>query len=237
MFLLRTMSKSSLSPATAREVSLLNSRLTSIESEIRTFAEKKYCEINEIKERINLLSSPSNGSKRTSSSDTETNCKKLKTDPENFSVKDGFTQVYTDGACPNNGRGAAKAGIGVWWGEGHVLNVSRRVVGDKQTNNVAEIQAAAMAVSQAKIEGIKKLEINTDSKFVIDCITKWVANWKRKGWTTAQGEPVINKEDLVKLDSLVGSGSVEVKWTHVKGHSDNYGNNQADKLAVAGANM
>ena len=58
MFLLRTMSKSSLSPATARELSLLNSRLTSIETEIRTFAEKKYCEINEIKERINLLSSP-----------------------------------------------------------------------------------------------------------------------------------------------------------------------------------
>merc|ERR1712150_337223 len=100
------------------------------------------------------------------------------------------------------------------------------------------IQAATMAVSQARSEGVKKLEVNTDSQFVINCITKWVANWKKNGWKTAAGKPVINKEDLIELDKAVDTvGWGNVKWTYVKGHSDNYGNNQADKLAVAGANM
>ena len=44
---------------------------------------------------------------------------------------DGFTEVYTDGACPNNGKSEARAGVGVWWGDGHGLNYSRRVTGDK----------------------------------------------------------------------------------------------------------
>ena len=147
-------------------------------------------------------------------------------------------QVYTDGACPKNGQGAAKAGIGVWWGEDHRLNLARRVAGDKQTNNVAEIQAAAMALTQAHSAGRQKVEVRTDSQFVINCITKWVTNWKKNGWQTAAGKPVINKEDLIELDKAVGSlGRLNVKWTHVKGHADNYGNNQADKLAVSGANM
>ena len=147
-------------------------------------------------------------------------------------------QVYTDGACPNNGRGAAKAGIGVWWGEDHRLNLARRVAGDKQTNNVAEIQAAAMALTQAHSAGRQKVEVKTDSQFVINCITKWVANWKKNGWKTAAGKPVINKEDLIELDRAVDTvGRGNVKWTYVKAHAGNYGNNQADKLAVAGANM
>lgn len=43
---------------------------------------------------------------------------------------DGFTEVYTDGACPNNGRGGARAGVGVYWGDHHPLNYSSRVEGD-----------------------------------------------------------------------------------------------------------
>ena len=147
------------------------------------------------------------------------------------------SQVYTDGACPSNGHGAAKAGIGVWWADGHSWNLSRRVTGDKHTNNVAEIQAASMAVSLAMDNGVQRLQVNTDSQFVINCITKWVANWKKNGWKTAAGKPVVNKEDLVELDRLVASGKVDIKWAYVKGHSDNYGNNQADKLAVAGSKM
>ena len=110
------------------------------------------------------------------------------------------SQVYTDGACPSNGHGAAKAGIGVWWADGHSWNLSRRVTGDKHTNNVAEIQAASMAVSLAMDNGVQRLQVNTDSQFVINCITKWVANWKKNGWKTAAGKPVVNKEDLVELD-------------------------------------
>ena len=77
---------------------------------------------------------------------------------------DGWVQVYTDGACPDNGKEAARAGVGVWWGPGHRLNMSRRVYGPRETNNVAEIQAICLAITQAVHANIRKLQINTDSR-------------------------------------------------------------------------
>ena len=113
------------------------------------------------------------------------------------------SQVYTDGACPSNGHGAAKAGIGVWWADGHSWNLSRRVTGDKQTNNVAEIQAASMAVSLAMDNGVQRLQVNTDSQFVINSVTQWMKGWKQKGWVTASGQEVKNKDDFQVLDRLI----------------------------------
>lgn len=86
---------------------------------------------------------------------------------------DGFVQVYTDGACSSNGQYGAKAGKGVYWGEGHRLNVSEPVSG-RATNNTGEIQAATKAIRQAIDNGVDKLTINTDSKFLIDSATKWM---------------------------------------------------------------
>ena len=64
--------------------------------------------------------------------------KKLKTEDGNNSLNlryDGdWAMVFTDGACPNNGKAGARAGIGVWWNYGHKLNVSERIKGEKQTN-------------------------------------------------------------------------------------------------------
>lgn len=157
---------------------------------------------------------------------------------QNCQVNDeGFTEVYTDGACPNNGKGSAKAGVGVWWGHGNKLNVGRPVVRDKQTNNAAEIQAASVAIATAVDNGIAKLLINTDSQFLINCATQWMQKWKQNGWKTATGQEVKNKDDLVELDKLLKQGTITIKWTHVKGHSDDKGNIAADKLAVKGANL
>ncbi|KAJ1150082.1 hypothetical protein NDU88_002880 [Pleurodeles waltl] len=75
--------------------------------------------------------------------------------------------VYTDGCCASNGRSGARAGIGVYWGENHPLNVSERLSG-RQTNQRAEIQAACTAVAQARSQNIKKLDVCTDSKFTIN---------------------------------------------------------------------
>ena len=235
--LFKMMSSSSLSAASSREVALLTSQLNNIRAEIRQFMEEKNRQIDDIQHRIKSLQP---AVKRSAPADSEANTKRIKTEGDtlHFTVNDGFTEVYTDGACPDNGRGAARAGIGVWWGDKHGLNLARRVAGDKQTNNVAEIQAATMALTQALTAGQQKVEVKTDSQFVINCITKWVANWKRNGWKTSAGKPVVNKEDLIELDRAVDSlGRGNVKWTYVKGHADNYGNNQADKLAVAGAKM
>merc|ERR1719319_809961 len=150
---------------------------------------------------------------------------------------EGFTEVHTDGACPNNGKGSAKAGIGVWWGHHHKLNVGRPVVRAKQTNNAAEIQAASVAIATAVDNGIDKLLINTDSQFLINCVTQWMEGWKKNGWMTKSKQPVKNREDLEELDQAINSGRIQVKWNHVKGHSGIEGNEEADKLAVKGAQM
>lgn len=144
---------------------------------------------------------------------------------------DGYVNVYTDGACSSNGRKNAKAGIGVWFGDNHSLNLSQPVIG-RATNNMAEIQAVMKAAEQAKKAGIKKLKINTDSKFLISCITQWMPKWKKNGWQTASKQPVINKTELIEMEKALQS--LDVAWNHVNGHVGIYGNEMADKLAREG---
>ena len=68
--------------------------------------------------------------------------------------------------CLDNGKEAARAGVGVWWGPGHRLNKSQRVSGPRETNNVAEIQAICLAITQAvEAKVITRLQINTDSRY------------------------------------------------------------------------
>ena len=150
--------------------------------------------------------------------------------------------VFTDGACPNNGKGGARAGLGVWWNHGHKLNVSARVRGEKQTNNVGEIQAIVKAIEKAiEMKTIKKLQINTDSEFTINSVNKWMPGWKKKGWRKADGKEVANKDDFIILDKVIQSAKVDnnidIKWQHVRGHAGIEGNEEADKLAVVGALM
>ncbi|KAG8512332.1 Ribonuclease H1, partial [Galemys pyrenaicus] len=140
--------------------------------------------------------------------------------------------VYTDGCCSSNGRRRARAGIGVYWGPGHPLNVGVRLPG-RQTNQRAEIHAACKALEQAKAQNIRKLVLYTDSMFTINGITNWVQGWKKNGWKTSSGKDVINKEDFVQLESL--TQGMDIQWMHVPGHSGFRGNEEADRLAREGA--
>ncbi|GAB1866766.1 Ribonuclease H1 [Camponotus japonicus] len=145
--------------------------------------------------------------------------------------EDDYVNVFTDGACSSNGYKNARAGIGVWFRDNHPLNVSQPVVG-RPTNNMAEIQAVTVAARQAKKAGIKKLKINTDSKFLISCITQWMPGWKKRGWKTIENKPVINKKELLEMEKELES--LTVAWNHVNGHIGIYGNEMADKLAREG---
>ncbi|XP_071999614.1 ribonuclease H1-like isoform X2 [Engystomops pustulosus] len=142
------------------------------------------------------------------------------------------TMVYTDGCCSRNGRYGARAGIGVFWGPDHHLNVSERIYG-RQTNQRAEIEAASRAVEQAAENNISRLNVCTDSEFTIKGMTEWIPRWKENGWITLYGEEVVNKEEFARLDQLCKE--VDVTWTHVPGHQGNPGNEMADWLARNGA--
>uniref|UniRef100_H3CZE8 Ribonuclease H1 n=1 Tax=Tetraodon nigroviridis TaxID=99883 RepID=H3CZE8_TETNG len=151
---------------------------------------------------------------------------------------DGFTYmgdavvVYTDGCCSANGKVGARAGIGVYWGLNHPLNVAERLPG-RQTNQRAEIQAACRALELAKEQNIKKLVLYTDSKFTINGVTCWVKNWKLNNWRLKSGGSVTNKEDFEKLERL--NAGLDVVWMHVPGHAGYHGNEQADRLSREGA--
>lgn len=143
--------------------------------------------------------------------------------------------VYTDGACSNNGRNGASAGAGVWWGEGHPDNTSAPVYG-RQTNNNAEIQAAEIAVRQAGERGYDSVTVHTDSEFTVKCQEQWVPKWESNGWRTSNGEPVKNREELQSLNQAVRESGMDVQFQYTPGHSGIRGNEEADRLARRGAN-
>lgn len=152
--------------------------------------------------------------------------------PDGFTYMGDAVVVYTDGCCSANGRKGARAGIGVYWGCNHPLNVAERLHG-KQTNQRAEIQAACRALQQARQKKIQKLIIYTDSMFTINGVTKWVKNWKLNNWQLKSGGPVVNKDDFDLLDRL--NQQLEVVWMHIPGHAGYSGNEQADRLSREGA--
>lgn len=150
-----------------------------------------------------------------------------------FEIENDFVVVFTDGACENNGKANARAGIGVWFGKNHPLNISKPVEG-RPTNNTAEIQACIHAINTAHTNGVRKLKIKTDSEFVINSITKWIFKWRTNNWKVASGGDVKNKEDFVMLDNSIKLME-KVIWEHVDAHKGIEGNEGADTLAKAGA--
>ena len=90
-----------------------------------------------------------------------------------------FVDVYVDSACRNNGQQNPQRGFGVYWGEYYHLNTSEYLIGDKQTNNRAELTAAIIALEQAKQIQIQNMHISTDIRYVKEGITKWINRGKQ----------------------------------------------------------
>lgn len=144
-------------------------------------------------------------------------------------------RVYTDGACSNNGGPGARAGIGVFFGEGDPRNYSGRIEG-KQTNNTAEL-GALLYVSQilgSEIAAGRQVEIYSDSQYALRCCTTYGAKLKAKGWRKGK-KPVANLE-LVKRAYNAYEGLVNVAFHYVPAHTGrddphSVGNDGADRLA------
>ncbi|KAL2143062.1 hypothetical protein VTI28DRAFT_402 [Corynascus sepedonium] len=161
--------------------------------------------------------------------------KKPRTSTMPRSVRNGVLVIYTDGSSLGNGRLGAAAGVGVYFGPGDPRNISERLKGETQTNQRAELTAILRALETVDLT--QDVEIRTDSKYSIQCVTEWYINWERNGWMTRTG-PVKN-QDLVqkvreKLEEREAKGG-RTQFIWVKGHDTDQGNIAADRLAVEGA--
>jgi len=134
--------------------------------------------------------------------------------------------IFTDGACSGN------PGPGGWGAVLRSGDHEKELCGSERdtTNNRMELTAAIEAL-EALTEPCQ-VTLTTDSTYVRDGITRWLANWKQNGWRTAAKKPVKNQELWQKLDRQASRHDVTWKW--VKGHSGHPENERADMLANQG---
>ena len=134
--------------------------------------------------------------------------------------------IYTDGACSGN---PGPGGWGVvmrWQGKEKELYGFDPVT----TNNRMELMAAIQALEA--LQRPTTVSLHTDSKYLLDGITKWVQGWQRNGWKTAAKKPVKNDDLWRRLTEAIRPHDVD--WVWVKGHAGDPGNERADALARRG---
>ncbi len=101
------------------------------------------------------------------------------------------------------------------------------------TNNRMELSGAIGALDFLATNPAR-VTIHTDSTYVIKGITQWVWNWQRRGWKTATGGEVLNRDLWEQLAGLVSArGRTRITWEWVKGHAGTAGNERVDEIAVA----
>ncbi len=133
--------------------------------------------------------------------------------------------LYTDGACSGNPGAGGWACILVYKEQEKELSGGAA----DTTNNRMEMTAV--------IEGLKVLkercdvQLYTDSKYVLEGATKWLAGWQAKGWKKADKKPVLNVDLWQELSALLQTQNIT--WNWVKGHAGNPYNERVDALAVA----
>ena len=132
-------------------------------------------------------------------------------------------EIFTDGSCRGN------PGPGGWAALLRTQGVSKLLSGAEPntTNNRMEITAAIMG-----LEALKRpcrVRMVTDSQYLMKGITEWMANWKKRGWKTAQKTPVKNADLWRRLSAAVERHQVE--WTWVRGHNNHEENELVDDAA------
>ncbi len=131
--------------------------------------------------------------------------------------------IHTDGACRGN------PGPGGWGALLQSGGHERRLSGGERatTNNRMELMAAIAA-----LEALKRpcsVDLYTDSQYVKNGLTEWLARWKSNGWRTADRRPVKNEDLWRRLDAAAARH--KVRWHWLRGHRGHPGNEEADRLA------
>ena len=136
-------------------------------------------------------------------------------------------EIATDGACKGNPGPGGWGAVLRWKGHEKDLSGGEPLT----TNNRMELMAAIMG-----LEALKKpssVTLTTDSRYVIDGLTKWIHGWQKNGWKTADRKPVKNADLWQRL--LEVSRPHRIKWVWVKGHNGHPDNERADQLACDAA--
>jgi ribonuclease HI len=134
-----------------------------------------------------------------------------------------IVDIFTDGACSGN------PGPGGWGALLRYDSVEKELCGGESatTNNRMEMMAAIVALETLKRP--MKARIHTDSTYLRDGITKWIHDWKKRNWRTADKKPVKNVDLWQRLESALERHDVE--WFWVRGHAGHPENERADALA------
>ena len=137
--------------------------------------------------------------------------------------------IYTDGACRGN------PGPGGWGAVLMSKGTEKELWGGEPatTNNRMELMAAIQALEA--LTKPCKVELHTDSRYVMDSISQWIHNWKARGWKTADKKPVKNEDLWRRLDTARTRHDVDWRW--VKGHAGHELNEKADELARRGIKL
>jgi ribonuclease HI len=135
--------------------------------------------------------------------------------------------LITDGACIGN------PGPGGWACILRYNGNMKELFGSEPhtTNNRMELTAVIQGLRAMKEPC--RVTVVTDSQYVKNGITLWIHGWKRKGWKTSTGSPVMNRELWMALEEEAARHKVTWEW--VKGHADHADNNRCDELATAAA--
>jgi ribonuclease HI len=132
-------------------------------------------------------------------------------------------EIATDGACKGN------PGAGGWGAVIRSGGRERELSGGEpaSTNNRMELTAAIRALQELKRPC--RVTLSTDSRYVMDGLTKWIHGWRKNGWRTADKKPVKNAELWQEL--VAAAEPHRIEWLWVKGHAGHPDNERADKLA------
>jgi len=141
-------------------------------------------------------------------------------------MSETIVEIFTDGACSGNPGPGGWGAVLSWQGRERELKGGEAAT----TNNRMELMAAIKALEA--LRRASRVRLHTDSRYVKDGITQWIARWKANGWRTADKKPVKNSDLWQRLDAALAGH--EIAWIWVKGHAGHDGNERADRLAREG---
>jgi len=140
-------------------------------------------------------------------------------------VEPQIVELFVDGACSGNPGPGGWGAILRWRGHEKELSGGE----PETTNNRMELMAAIAGLTA--LTRTSRVHVTTDSTYVRDGITKWLPQWKKRGWKTAEKKPVKNVDLWQALDSAAAPHHIDWHW--VRGHTGHAENERADALARA----